>query len=311
MNELAVKHDIIPCEPRFENMLDRFIQYIDVSPLSVRSYISGVRKFLSYLSEEGIKTPTRETVLSYKKALCEKYAANSVALYLSSIRRFFSWCESERLYSDITKGVKSPKISHDHKRDAFSAEELRTIIGGIDRNSLQGLRDYAVFCLITATGLRTVEVMRANIGDMHRVAGVTILNVWGKGKSSADAFVKLSGHVEKAITEYLKARGNVKPSEPLFASCSRRNCGGRLTTRTVSGVCKNAMKAAGYDSHRLTAHSLRHSAITIALLSGMSIQDVSQFARHSSISVTQVYSHDISRMQSQCESAISAAIFGS
>lgn len=311
MNELAVKHDIIPCEPRFENMLDRFIQYIDVSPLSVRSYISGVRKFLSYLSEEGIKTPTRETVLSYKKELCEKYAANSVALYLSSIRRFFSWCESERLYSDITKGVKSPKISHDHKRDAFSAEELRTIIGGIDRNSLQGLRDYAVFCLITATGLRTVEVMRADIGDMHRVAGTMILDVQGKGRSSKDAFVKISGHVEKAITEYLKTRGNVRDCEPLFVSCSKRNKGARLTTRSISGICKAAMRHAGFDSHRLTAHSLRHSSITIALLSGMSIQDVSQFARHSSISVTQVYSHDISRMQSQCESAISAAIFGS
>ena len=308
---VEVKAEIVQCKPTFDNMLNRFVQYIDVSPSSVRSYISGVRKFLQYLSINSINTPTRETVLTYKKELIEKYSANSVSLYLSSIRRFFSWCESEKLYGDITRGIKSPKISHDHKRDAFSAEELKTIIGGIDRNGLQGMRDYAIFCLITATGLRTVEVMRANVGDMHRVAGTMILDIQGKGRSAKDAFVKISGHVEKAITEYLKARGNVRDSEPLFVSCSKRNKNQRLTTRTISQVCKNAMKAAGYDSHRLTAHSLRHSSITLALLAGMSIQDVSQFARHSSISVTQVYSHDISRMQSQCENAISTAIFGS
>ena len=123
--------------------------------------------------------------------------------------------------------------------------------------------------------------------------------------------MKITGHVLTAITEYLKARGPVKGNAPLFASCSRRNNGGRLTTRTVSQVCKNAMKAAGYDSHRLTAHSLRHSAVTLALLAGMSLQDVSQFARHSSVNVTMIYAHDITRMKSQCESAISAAIFGS
>ena len=247
MNELAVKHYIVQCKPEFNNMLNRFVQYIDVSPSSVRSYTSGVRKFLCYLSEKGIKTPTRETVLSYKKELCEKYSANSVSLYLSSIRRFFAWCESENLYSDIARNVKSPKISHDHKRDAFSAEELKTIIDGIRRDSVEGLRDYAIFCLISATGLRTVEVARADVGDLHRVAGVTVLDIQGKGHSAKDSFVKITGHVLTAITEYLKARGSVKGNAPLFASCSRRNNGGRLTTRTVSQVCKNAMKA---DSKR-------------------------------------------------------------
>ncbi len=311
MNTLAVKTEIVQCKPRFDELLSRFIQYIDVSPSSVKSYISGVRKFIRYLSVNGINTPTRETVLTYKKELSEKYSANSTALFLSSIRRFFAWCESEGLYGNIAKDVKSPKLSHDHKRDAFSAEELKSIIGGIDRNSLSGKRDYAIFCLVSATGLRTVEVMRANVGDIHRVAGATVLDIQGKGHTSKDAFVKLSGHVLTAIREYLSARGAVSDDEPLFASLSRRNYGKRLTTRSVSQVCKNAMLEAGFDSHRLTAHSLRHSAVTLALLAGISIQEVSMFARHSSISVTQVYAHDISRLQSQCESAISTAIFGS
>jgi len=312
MNKLAVKTDtnIVTCKSRFDELLNRFVQYIDVSPSSVKSYISGVRKFLRYLSEKGIDTPTRETILGYKKELCEKYSANSTALYLSSVRKFFKWLESEGLYGNIARDVKSPKLSHDHKRDALSAEELKIIIGGIDRSTLEGKRNYAMFCLTVATGLRTVEIVRADCGDIHRVSGVTVLDIQGKGRSSKDAFVKLSGHVLTAIREYLTARGTVAEDEPLFASCSKRNYGGRLTTKTVSTVCKKAMRKSGYNSSRLTAHSLRHSAVTLALLAGMSLQDVSAFARHSSISVTQVYAHDVSRLKSQCESAISSAIFG-
>lgn len=288
----------------------RFSQFVDVSTLSLKSYNSGIKKFLTFLHSQGITQPTRETVVAYKKALCEKYSANTVALYLSSIRRLFAWCESENLYANITSGVKSPKISHEHKRDAFGADELKDIISGIERNNVEGLRNYAIFTLIASCGLRCCEVVRANVGDFHRVAGTVILNVQGKGHAAKDAFVKIAPKVEKAIRAYLSARGRVSEDEPLFVSCSRRNYGKRLTTRTISGVCKRYMIKAGYNSKRLTAHSLRHSSITIALMQGMSLQDVQAFARHTSLNTTLIYAHNISRLQSQCESVIAGVILG-
>lgn len=293
-----------------QELASRFSEYIDVSAISLKSYNSGVKKFLKFLHDEEIAQPTRDTVLLYKKILTEKYSANTIALYLSALRRFFSWCETEGLYPNITNGVKSPKLTHDHKRDAFSAEELRGIIRSMNRNGIEELRNAAIFTLIASCGLRTIEVSRANVGDMHRVAGVWVLDIQGKGHSAKDAFVKLADPVKEAIDAYLKARGHVSPNAPLFASCSRRNKGGRITAQTVSQVCKKAMIHGGYNSHRLTAHSLRHSAITIALMQGQSLDDVSAFARHSSISVTMIYNHSISRMKSLCESAIAGAIFG-
>lgn len=292
-----------------QELANRFAEYLDVSAISMKSYNSGVKKFLGFLHDEGIAQPTRDSVLLYKRTLTEKYSASTVALYLSALRRFFSWCESEGLYPNITTGVKSPKLSHEHKRDAFSAEELNGIISAMKHNSLEAKRNYAIFTLIAGTGLRTIEVSRANVGDMHRVAGVWVLDIQGKGHASKDAFVKLAEPVKQAIDEYLSERGHVSPNAPLFASCSRRNRGGRLTTRTISQVCKNAMIAQGYNSHRLTAHSLRHSAITLALMAGQALDDVSAFARHSSVSITMVYNHAINRMKSLCESAIANAIF--
>ena len=206
--------------------------------------------------------------------------------------------------------MKSPRIDKGHKKDALTAVQLRKILSGIDRTTLKGKRDYAIFCLVSATGLRTCEVIRADIGDLRSMQGETVLYVQGKGRSNKSDFVKVSEPVMTAISDYLELRGEVQDDEPLFASTAHRNAGKRLTTRSISGICKQAMIRAGFNSRRLTAHSLRHSAVTLALMAGVSIQEVSQFARHSNISVTMIYAHDVQRLKSRCESAVSSAIFG-
>ena len=261
---------------------------------------------MQYLHRENISKPTRETVIAYKKELTAKgLKPSTIALYLSSIRRFFAWCESEKLYENITNGVKSPKQQAGHKRDYLSGAQ----IAGMLQNA-QSKRDYAMISLIATTGLRTVEVVRADICDIHNIGGIWVLDIQGKGHSGKDAYVKLSEPVYQAIQAYLTERGNVKPNEPLFVSESRRNAGKRLTTRTVSGICKQAMKRAGYDSPRLTAHSLRHSAATLALLAGVELTDVSAFMRHSNINITMIYNHSVNRLKSLCESSVTSAIFG-
>ncbi len=293
-----------------EGLLDRFINYLDVSQSSVKTYHAGVKNFLNFLAEKEVTQPTRDTVIAYKKEVTARHSASTASLYLSSVRRFFSWLEAEGLYPDVATGVKSPTVDTGHKRDCFTASQVKGIISDIDRETLKGKRDYALFCLLSATGLRTVEVMRANVGDIKTFCGEMVLYVQGKGKTSKSDFVKLSEPVVEALKEYLTARADIFTAEsPLFISVSHRNFGGRMTTRSISRIAKSAMKHAGYNSKRLTAHSLRHTAITLALLAGMDIRQVSAFARHSSINVTLIYAHDVDRIKSRVENAISNAIF--
>ena len=291
-------------------VIERFTKFLDVSSITLRAYRSGIKQFIEYLNSQNVRIPNRESVVMFKKALiAEGRKSSTVALYLSALRRFFAWCEAEGLCENIAAGVKSPKQERGHKRDALSGAQIKACIQGINRDSLQGKRDYALFLLMSTCGLRTIEVSRANVADLHEVQGQACLFVHGKGRTGKDEFVKLSAPVLQAIREYLSERGQVSENAPLFASCSRRNTGGRLTTRTVSSVAKVAMKSAGYDSRRLTAHSLRHSAATLALQAGMSLQEVSEFMRHSSINVTMIYVHSVNRLKSECEGAITAAIF--
>ena len=309
MNELEVIKDSTQKGITL-TLLNQFTDFLDVSSNTTKAYSKALRQLFNYFGENGIATPTRESILDFKRALQDKgRKPSTIALYLAAARRFFAWTENTGIYPNITTGIKAPKLSKGHKKDCFSGSQIKSILSGIDRSTVEGLRNYAVMALMTTGGLRTVEITRANIEDLRTVGGVSVLYIQGKGRSDKTEFIKLTPKVEQAIRAYLKTRGQVAINAPLFASESKRNRGHGLTTRTISGIAKAAMIDAGFNSSRLTAHSLRHTAVTLALLAGQELAEVQHFARHHNISTTQIYAHNIDRMNSQCEAVISNAIF--
>jgi integrase/recombinase XerC/integrase/recombinase XerD len=162
--------------------------------------------------------------------------------------------------------------------------------------------------LLVRTGLRTIEAERANIEDVRQEGGEALLYIQGKGRDSKDAFVLLTEATLKPIREYVRARGKTAPTDPLFTSHSDRNNGERLTTRSISRIAKGALREAGIDSDRLTAHSLRHTAVTLSLLGGASIQEAQSMARHKNINTTLIYAHNIDRISKAPERKIDALL---
>lgn len=292
----------------FSDLRARFVAFLDATPRTVSTYDRALRAFIKYLSDEHITAPTRDTVKAYKEYLLQEHRSNTVRLYVVAVRLFFRWLEQEHLYSNIAEHIKGAKVPTGHKRDYLTAEQIRAILTSIDRSTATGRRDYSMFLLMVTDGLRDIEVSRADIADLQTLGGKSVLRVQGKGHSDKDTFVNLSEEVEQAIRESLKDRKNVSECAPLFCSMSNNSNGKRLTTRSISGIIKGRMKDAGYNSDRLSAHSLRHSAVTLALLGGNSIQAVSQFARHSSISTTMIYSHELDRAENTCNSTITQAV---
>ena len=303
--ELAVKNEIMN-----STMVSRFAEFLDVAPVTVRTYVSGVKAFAKFLAAQNVARPMRNDVVAFRRSLENSgRKPATIALYLSSLRRFFSWTENEKLYTNITAGVKAPKQSRGHKKDALAGYQVKEMLQSINKSSVEGLRNYAILSLMTCGGLRTVEITRAKLEDFRSVGGVPVLYIQGKGRTDKDEFVKLPQQVEQAIRQYIAAKGKTAKNTPLFTSESDRNYGQGLTTRTISGIAKRAMLDAGFNSTRLTAHSLRHTAITLALMGGQSLPDVQAFARHSNINTTMIYNHSVNRMRSACENTIAKEIF--
>lgn len=242
---------------------------------------------------------------------------STVAQYLRSVKQFFAWTGANNHYPDIAKNIHAPKIATDNHRKEHlnpaevlqieksiaqkaqeatqaAAEAVKDTAGKIQRTDEQGKRLYAMYLLTVNAGLRTVEISRANIKDLVTKDGKTWLYVWGKGRTEPDQKKPIAPEVKAAIVEYLQSRtDNPTGNSPLFVSTGNRSKGKRIATTTISTMLKQAMKEAGFDSERITAHSLRHSAAMAALkVSGNNIYTAQKYMRHANANTTGIYLHE-------------------
>lgn len=292
-----------------EELYRSFIDYLEASPKTVQTYSRAIRQFFKYIAELGISQPTRETVKAFRDDLKENHKPSTVQNYIVAIRLFFRWTEQSGLYPNIAEHIKGARVDKSHKKSYLTSSQVKAVLAGIDRETIQGRRDYAIFSLMVTGGLRDIEVHRANIEDLRTLGDNTVLYIQGKGKEERSDYIKVPAEVEKAIRASLADRAETEGSQPLFTSLSNNSKGGRISTRSISGLVKAYMKKAGYNSDMLTAHSLRHTAVTLSLLGGNSLQEVQQFARHSNISTTQIYAHNLEKANNKCGSTIASAIF--
>lgn len=253
-----------------------------------------------------------------QRIICKPY---TVKQYLQSVKQFFSWAAAEGLYQNIGANIHAPKITDTHRKDSLTAQEVQTIeqsitstaearqaaaadakkdaAGRMQRSTEQGKRLYAMYLLAVNAGLRTVEISRANIKDIEIKNGNATLFVWGKGHTEPDAKKPLAPAVYAAIRDYLDSRSDSPTSaSPLFVSTGNRSHGKRIAPTTISTMLKQAMQGAGFDSERLTAHSLRHTAgQNVMQITGDNIYQTQMYMRHTSPKTTEIYLENDSTAQ--------------
>ena len=293
------------------DLYSRFIDFVDAKPKTIETYTRALKQFFAYLYRNNINQPQRADIIAFREDLkATGHKPSTIQNYITTVRLFFQWTEQEHIYENIAAHIKGAKIDQGHKKDYLTGKQVKTLISDIDRTTEQGQRDYAILSLMITTGLRTIEVIRADIGDLRAIGNDTVLYIQGKGHDEKTDFVKVSEPVEMAIREYLKNRNTTDDSQPLFASEANRNKGDRMTTRSISRIVKDNLISAGFNSDRLTAHSLRHTAATLNLLNGGTIEETQQLLRHTSINTTMIYSHHLDRMRNNSEDRVAKVIFG-
>lgn len=314
MNELQIvqsRGEIVAQQTVGAELFTRFLAYLDSSLKTVETYTRALRQLFNYFSLNGIRQPTRGDILAFRDELkASGHKPTTIQSYITATKLFFKWTAQEGLYPNIAEHLKGAKLNRDHKKDYLTSRQIKEVLDSIERDTLKGLRDYAILTLMITGGLRAIEVVRADVGDIRTVGDFTALYVQGKGREEKTEYIKISPQVEKAIWAYLTARGEKDEKAPLFSSTSNNNRGVRLTTRSVSGIVKTRLQQAGYNSPRLTAHSLRHTAVTLSLLAGKDIAEVQQFARHANIATTMIYNHALDKAKNGCSEAITQAILG-
>lgn len=295
----------------FSELIQDFLSDIDAGEAQYRTYRNALVQFGKFMNTKKIKSFKHEYVIEFRETLrAESKCASTIQLYLVALRRFFSWMTRKGyLKEPIMEGIKMPKTSTDFVKAHLSAEQAKQLLDSIDQNSLKGKRDYALIALMLTTGIRTVEAARANIHDISSLSSGPVLFIQGKGHDAKDNYVKISDTVIDALNTYFEARKIFQSTKVLFASISRRNSAQRLSTRSISRIVKERLQDIGLNDRLLSAHSLRHTAATLNLLAGGTLEETQQLLRHKSLTTTIRYSHALKRETNNSEARITSAIF--
>lgn len=274
---------------RIDELLDKFIDEADVRHSSKQLYRRTLRQYFNYIIKRGysLANITRAHVLEYKETLLGSGMSSlTVSSYINSVRLFYEWTEAHKYYPNVAKDIRSPKRRQLYRRSPLSPEQATALLSYFKE---QQLRDYAIVNLLLRTGLRTIEVIEANVEDITHSGGQRVLKLRGKGGTDKESVVVLTDKAYKPIEEYLAQRGSALSSAPLFLCNSNNNNSGRLTTRTISKIAKEGLKAIGLTDRSFTAHSLRHTTGTNILRAGGTLEQAQSTLRHSNPATTQIY----------------------
>lgn len=304
-NLVSNKNFPIEHKPSFESLVDTFLSNKDLRESSKRAYLSSFLKFADYLKSHCIKQVTELEIKEYKESLISrKLSVFTIISHVSAIKSLFSFMAVRNLYPDIARDIKVPKKPRGFSRDPLTKEQAKGLIKSAIGDDIVAKRDYAIINTLLRCGLRSIEIIRADIGDIRQSGGTPVLWVQGKGRDSKDEFVVLTTEALDAINNYLVLRGNINLNEPLFVSHSPRNKNGRLATRSIRRIVKQYLSECGINNKRLTCHSLRHTFATLALANHAPLLAVQQAMRHSNINTTMIYTHMIDRLENGAEKFI-------
>lgn len=298
-----------------EDMVSEWIRSLDGSEDTERTYRRALEQFQEWYEDEGRapldgkRQAAAGVVRDFRDSLAEQYSASSVNLKLSALRSFLDYCVKAGMVeanpAEAVEGLKRSGTTKRHKRDELTPDEINRMIEDCEQQeTITGTRDRAIIGLMAYTGLRTVEVNRANIGDIETDQGRTILWVQGKGETGKDDFVVLPEQAERMLSEWMAQRPDGDDEDPLFISTSPRNRGARLSRHAIRTMVKRRMDAAGIVSDRKSTHSLRHSAISSAIRNGADPEQAQGMARHANITTTMTYYHEIDRVENPAEDLI-------
>jgi integrase/recombinase XerD len=300
--------DVATVSPqRIEELVDRFIASQDVKESSKLLYRRTLKQYFNWVEDKGylLSEIARPQLLEYKQDLLSSDKSSlTVGSYITSVRRFYEWTEANKYYPNVAKGIKTPKRKQQFKKQPLLPSQATALLNYYQDKAL---RDYAIVNLLLRTGLRTIEVIRANVEDITFKGSQRVLLVHGKGRDEKDNFVLLTDKTYQPIAEYLATRGKVNSSEPLFTSTSNNSKGGRLSTRSISYIAKEGLKAIGLDERAFTAHSLRHTTAVNILRGGGSLEQAQMTLRHSNPATTQIYTATLNeerRLQNSGEALI-------
>jgi integrase/recombinase XerD len=293
----------------FAEFLDIDVSAGDASRDTLTTYTRQLQQFLSWCDRRQLNPVTivKDDIKKYRRWMIEQkqYKPATIALKLAVVRRFYQAAVEKGLIPiNPAAGVKPPREKSDPAAKITYLEqvEVETLLGVIPNDgSLKSARDKALLAIMALEGTRTVELHRADISSLVRQGQNLGIRVEGKRSIRV---VPLTPDLAQLLVNYLHLRetqGEVlKPVRPLFIAIGNNCQGKRISRRGIRLIVDRYLQQASLKhtpGRTISAHSLRHTAGTLALRSGAELRQVQDLLGHRDPRTTCIYAHVADRWE--------------
>lgn len=277
--------------------INLFLEYLQnhkrYSAHTITAYkndLGGFRDFLfqSYEIEDEWGEVSHHMIREWVVSLMEgDVSPRSVNRKLSAVKSFYKYLLREgRVESNPAIRVVAPKQKKKLLRVASEDDMSDLLNNDLFPGDFWGRTQRAIVFTFYHTGIRLSELINVKVGDVDlSQAKLTVL-----GKRNKERSVPLTPALKSELEVYLKEReGCFKSSESDFLFLSIR--GNKLYPKLVYNTINTYLSLVS-DLEKRSPHVLRHSFATHMLNRGADLNSIKELLGHSSLSATQVYTHN-------------------
>lgn len=254
-----------------------------------RRYLLQFCQLLEGLGFQDFTAVSMDEIKKYLDSL-SFYKQGTVSAALAPLRCFFHYLYSRQAvpvdYSYLVPDDPAPRRAK--LPTHYSQDEVRTILGAIDRANPKGRRNYAIVLLVAETGLRSSDVSALRLDDLHWDSSQMLVEQF---KTGNDVTLPILPSVGNAIIEYLKEGRPQSGSRNVFLRLSPPYL--PLTSQQVQNIVSEYIQKSGVNKdnpeRRHGPHALRHSLAGRMLENEVPLPVISSVLGHKNSESTAFY----------------------
>ena len=281
-----------------ESYIKNYIEYCTaqkrLDTKNLKAYKIDLRQFSEQISTTEIESITTSVLETYITNLHQQYSPKTVKRKIASIKAFFHYLEYKdiiilnpfnKLQIKFREPVILPKtIPLKTLEVLFNAAYAKYHKTTSPCQKRKTLRDIAVFELLFATGIRISELCSILLQNMDLQNNIILIH----GKGSKERLIHICDPNVLSILNqyYTEYYSQISACGYFFVN----NNGNRLSDQSVRDMINKYCRIADIDYH-ITPHMFRHTFATQLLEEDVDIRYIQTMLGHSSINVTEIYTH--------------------
>ena len=265
-----------------------------LDPKTLKAYRIDLRQFASQVTKSDTQTVSPGDLENFIAHLHQNYKPKTVKRKIASLKAFFHYLEYKNLitinpFNKIQIKFREPSVLP----KTIPLPIVETLLSTIYSQQLtaptpyqrkNALRDAAVIETLFATGMRISELCSLQLQDMNLYEYTVLIH----GKGSKERMLQIgNASVIRTLQEYQDAYAQPIHSSGHFFV---HQDGSVFSDQSVRRMINKYAALSGIEQH-ITPHMFRHTFATSLLEADVDIRYIQEMLGHSSINVTEIYTH--------------------